>query len=57
MSEQSRRPFERRLQASAMRIVNVPMRVVLGLPVATPLGKRLMLASIVGRNTGKTTNR
>jgi hypothetical protein len=37
-----------------MRIVNVPMRVVLGLPVATPLGKRLMLAFIVGRRTGKT---
>jgi hypothetical protein len=37
-----------------MRIVNVPMRVVLGLPVATPLGKRLMLAFIVGRKTGKT---
>jgi F420H(2)-dependent quinone reductase len=37
-----------------MRIVNVPMRVVLGLSVATPLGKRLMLAFIVGRKTGKT---
>ena len=37
-----------------MRIVNVPMRVVLGPPVATPLGKRLMLAFIVGRKTGKT---
>ena len=37
-----------------MRIVNVPMRIVLGLPVATPLGKRLMLAFIVGRKTGKT---
>lgn len=54
MSEQSRRPLGRRLQASAMRIVNVPMRVALGLPVATPLGKRLMLAFIVGRKTGKT---
>jgi len=52
MSEQSRRPLGRRLQASVMRIVNIPMRVVLGLPVATPLGKRLMLAFIVGRKTG-----
>jgi len=37
-----------------MNIVNVPMRIVLGLPVATPLGKRLMLAFIVGRKTGRT---
>ena len=37
-----------------MRIVNIPMRIVLGLPVATPPGKRLMLAFIVGRKTGKT---
>jgi len=37
-----------------MRAVNVPMRVVLGLPVATPIGKRLMLACIVGRRSGKT---
>ena len=36
-----------------MRIVNVPMRVVLSLPVGTPLGKRLMLAYIVGRKSGK----
>ncbi len=36
-----------------MRMVNVPMRVVLGLPVATPLGGRLMLVTIIGRKTGK----
>ena len=54
MSEQLQRPLGRRLQASVMRIVNVPMRIVLGLPVATPLGKRLMLAFIVGRKSGKT---
>jgi hypothetical protein len=54
VSEQPHRPFGHRLQASVMRIVNVPMRIVLGLPVATPLGKRLMLAFIVGRRTGKT---
>lgn len=36
------------------RIINVPMRAVLGLPVATPLGGSLMLAFIVGRKSGKT---
>lgn len=54
MSDPSRRPLGRRLQADVMRIVNVPMRIVLGLPVATPLGKRLMLAFIIGRKSGKT---
>jgi hypothetical protein len=29
------------------------MRLVLGLPIATPLGKRLMLVSFTGRRTGK----
>jgi len=42
------------MQAAAFRIINVPMRVVLGLPVATPLGRSLMLAHIVGRKSGKT---
>lgn len=37
-----------------MRVVNVPMRVVLGLPFATPLSGRLMLISFKGRRTGKT---
>jgi hypothetical protein len=37
-----------------MRVINVPMRVVLGLPMATPLSKRLMLAFIIGRKTCKT---
>jgi len=36
-----------------MRAVNVPMRVVLAAPLPTPLGKRLMLAFITGRKTGK----
>lgn len=36
-----------------MRLVNVPMRTVLGLPFTTPISKRLMLATIVGRKTGK----
>jgi deazaflavin-dependent oxidoreductase (nitroreductase family) len=36
-----------------MRLVNVPMRLVLGLPVPTPLGGRLMLVWITGRKTGR----
>jgi deazaflavin-dependent oxidoreductase (nitroreductase family) len=32
---------------------NVPMRELLGLPVATPLSKRLMLVHHTGRKTGK----
>jgi deazaflavin-dependent oxidoreductase (nitroreductase family) len=36
-----------------MRVINVPMRLVLGLPFATPLGRRLMLVSFTGRKTGK----
>ena len=47
------RPLSRRLQAKVMRVVNVPMRVVLGLPVATPLSSRLMLVSLTGRKTGR----
>jgi hypothetical protein len=46
-------PLSRRMQARLFRIVNVPMRAVLGLPVPTPLGRSLMLASIVGRRTGR----
>jgi F420H(2)-dependent quinone reductase len=46
-------PLSRRLQVRAFRIINVPMRAVLGLPVATPLGGSLMLAFIRGRKTGK----
>jgi deazaflavin-dependent oxidoreductase (nitroreductase family) len=36
-----------------MRALNVPMRRILGLPVATPLSRRLMLVDIVGRKTGR----
>ena len=50
----ARRPLARRLQARFMRVVNVPMRFVLGLPVATPLSRRLMLITFTGRKTGKT---
>jgi hypothetical protein len=53
MPEQNRRPLGRKLQARAMRIINIPMRVILGLPFGTPLGGRLMLAFIRGRKTGR----
>jgi hypothetical protein len=47
------RPMSRKIQARVFRVVNVPMRFVLGLPFATPLGSRLMLISYQGRNSGK----
>jgi hypothetical protein len=50
---QQRRPVSRRLQARVMSVVNVPMRVLLSLPFATPAGRRLMLAFIVGRKSGR----
>jgi len=40
-------------RARIMRAVNVPMRAVLSLPVATPLSANLMLISYTGRKTGK----
>lgn len=42
-----------RRRARIMRAVNVPMRAVLSLPVATPLSANLMLISYTGRKTGK----
>jgi hypothetical protein len=47
------RPLSRRLQADFMRVLNVPMRRVLGLPFATPLSGRLMLVFLTGRKTGR----
>jgi hypothetical protein len=52
-SERPKRPFNRRIQARVMTTANVPMRVLLGLPFATPLSRRLMLISFTGRKTGK----
>src|SRR5260370_40633571 len=43
----------RRRQVMIFRIVNVPMRRVLGLPFRTPLSKNLMLVHLTGRRTGK----
>jgi hypothetical protein len=53
MPENTKPPPSRRLQARAFKIVNVPMRLVLGLPVPTPLGRNLMLAFIIGRKSGR----
>jgi deazaflavin-dependent oxidoreductase (nitroreductase family) len=39
--------------ARRMRRVNVPMRLVLGLPFPTPLGGQLMLVYLTGRKTGR----
>jgi deazaflavin-dependent oxidoreductase (nitroreductase family) len=48
-----RRPLRRRVQARVMNLLNIPMRRILGLPFATPLGRRLMLVHIIGRKTGR----
>jgi deazaflavin-dependent oxidoreductase (nitroreductase family) len=53
MADRPKRPLRRRFQARFMRVVNVPMRLVLGLRFATPLSRRLMLVSYTGRKTGK----
>lgn len=47
------RPLSRRAQARIMGVLNIPMRVILGLPVRTPLSGNLMLAYLRGRRTGK----
>ncbi len=46
-------PRRRRRQAMIFRIVNVPMRRILGLPFGTPLSRNLMLLYLTGRRTGK----
>jgi F420H(2)-dependent quinone reductase len=54
MPETTKPPLSRRLQARGFKVANVPMRLILGLPVPTPLGRNLMLAFIIGRKTGAT---
>jgi deazaflavin-dependent oxidoreductase (nitroreductase family) len=54
MPEITRPPLSRRLQARFFRVINVPMRRILGMPVPTPLGRNLMLAYVTGRKSGKT---
>jgi putative drug exporter of the RND superfamily len=43
----------RRIPPPVWRIVNGFMRALLGLPLPTPLGKRLMLVEFTGRKTGR----
>jgi hypothetical protein len=51
MAPPSARPGRLR-QARLMRLINVLMRALLGLPFATPLSWALMLVSRTGRKTG-----
>lgn len=53
MPAQTKRPLSRRIQQRLFRVLNVPMRTVLGLPFATPLSGRLMLLFLTGRRSGK----
>jgi deazaflavin-dependent oxidoreductase (nitroreductase family) len=53
MSQRSKRPLSRLIQARVMSMLNVFMRPLLQLPFSTPLAKRLMLVSFTGRKTGK----
>jgi len=53
MSERRKRPLLRQIQARGMAVLNVPMRVLLGLSFPTPLSGRLMLIFYTGRKTGK----
>jgi deazaflavin-dependent oxidoreductase (nitroreductase family) len=53
VSQRARRPAGRQAQAALFKVVNVPMRAILGLPFPTPLGQRLMLVFHTGRKTGK----
>jgi hypothetical protein len=52
-STKTTRPVSRRMQARVMGMLNIPMRLLLGLPFATPLSGRLMLLSYIGRKSGK----
>ena len=52
-ASQPRRPLGRRLQARVFRVINVPVRLLLGLPFPTPAGRRLMLLYLTGRKTGR----
>lgn len=53
MKDVTKRVGRRRLQARLFRIVNVPMRIALRLPFATPLSRQLMLLSYQGSRSGK----
>ena len=47
------RPARLARRARLMSVLNVPIRLLLRLPFATPLSRQLMLLSFTGRKTGK----
>jgi hypothetical protein len=47
------RPNRMVVQARLMGVINVPMRLILGLPFDTPLSRQLMLLHLTGRKSGK----
>ncbi len=47
------RPARMVWQARVMGVVNLPMRLILGLPFRTPLSGQLMLLRLTGRKSGK----
>lgn len=57
MTEGARPPLSRRMMLRVMpvvfRVANVPMRRILSLRTATPVGKRLMLVYLTGRKSGR----
>jgi hypothetical protein len=53
MTQSSVRPRRRTGQARLMNLANVPMRLLLQLPFATPLSRQLMLIYVRGRKTGQ----
>lgn len=53
MATPTTRPRRSRVQQRVFRVVNVPMRAILGMRFATPLSKRLMLVFFTGRRTGR----
>jgi hypothetical protein len=46
-------PEGARRQQQVFRVVNVPMRGLLSLPLAIPISRRLMLAHYTARKSGK----
>ena len=52
-TEQPPSPEQMARMAKRMRVANVPMRFLLGLPFPTPLSSRLMLITHTGRKTGR----
>lgn len=52
-SDTTRAPTNIERRARMMRLVNRPMRLLLSAPFPTPLSRRLMLVTHVGRRTGR----